>query len=267
MDFIFQDDGAEIIRRELLSPRPAIFQSLSIQDLEQIQSNPNQYLKLAASCRATIADEHTIGNRETVCTQTQQNDHVFWNEWENPANDPFGGLQIEDAFAQISLGEETQPETPEQKKCREEQTRESKKDAEAKKIEALIRAKKDWRSREYGAVIIRRANETLRISEELSEGDAFNVDIEYNLQDGETIVGFVHNHTEFSAANPANPSAQDWQSAWWRVYQKEANRLNFSIYILSVIEDALAEFDFVDDYRSNEATASNFADAEGECDA
>ena len=51
MDFLFQDDGADIIRRELLSPRSVIIQSLGMQESVALNSTSKTYIKLVQNCR------------------------------------------------------------------------------------------------------------------------------------------------------------------------------------------------------------------------
>jgi len=60
MDFIFQDDGADIIRRELMAPRPAIVQSL-------IQAEPSKrYVKMAQICISTIDKKRQPDNAPLI---------------------------------------------------------------------------------------------------------------------------------------------------------------------------------------------------------
>lgn len=147
--------------------------------------------------------------------------------------------------------------------CMQEQTDEKIRDELAREISEIIKSKRDWKTREYGAVIIRTNDDKYRITEIFS-GTATDVDYEFSMFTGERIVGSVHNHAAENYNNSSGPSGDDWKGASDWVNLDLALSDFYAEYLLSSSGN-LAEFDYDKDYGKNEAKPSDRKDAQSSC--
>ncbi|MCF6221250.1 MAG: DUF4329 domain-containing protein [Robiginitomaculum sp.] len=91
---------------------------------------------------------------------------------------------------------DTDEELTEEQKCQLEQAKEAAIDSLARQIAKDIMKKRDWKNREYGAVIIRNSAGELRVTE-LFRGTSLggSVNLEFSISSSDTIVASIHNHT------------------------------------------------------------------------
>ena len=136
--------------------------------------------------------------------------------------------------------------------CLLEQHTESEVDELAQVISSEIKSKPNRKRKEYGAIIFYHPTRGYRRSTLVpgtSEGIRYPIG---ERRSGETAVALVHNHpTDGGTA----ASEDDWQGAEALLESPLASEDNFSIYVLDVDNNQLAEFD-ADDRRDREVNSS-----------
>lgn len=248
MDFIFHDDGADTIRRELMAPRAAIVQSLF--QVEPSKQRMERYVKMAQICFGDIVNDGVPGS---PCTQNSK----------SPTGRIPTGNQSPDV---VNLEEEGSYDTildeefHEQLMCHFEQDVERELDPLARQAADLIMANSDWDDIEYGFLIYYGPN-GLRLGE-IVRGNAVGVDIPLRLQAGETVIARVHNHPRGGIGAPSN---RDRVGMDYLLVNGHTDGPTFSDYIIDYDSGEFNEFDFPEDEELDEPTEETKNDAEGKC--
>lgn len=89
VEFLFQDDGAKLIRRELLNPKPAIVQQHEAVAYETMRTGAASYIKFVQICYGVVDNENPSGY-PTECRQETTRPLSFdhSNRFGNPAAGP-----------------------------------------------------------------------------------------------------------------------------------------------------------------------------------
>lgn len=289
------------IRRELLSPRPAIIQSLGMQESAALQSTSKTYIKLAQSCQS--------GEDCVIALDTQTSSWGNNSSWQYRVGEQ-SSPQIEFNLGGDHLQDFGSEEPAEEKTCSAEQNEEAEVDALAEEIANEIRSRHNENSNpnnvEMGAFILRIQNDDgstsiVRVSN-LTSGTTGAVSLremfnaaqsEFPGIDGSNVVGSVHLHpsgppgeppsfdtdgtlTDLDYGNlmPSHPNIAAGPSDWINLRgflqnRGLANINDLSHYILGP-DGVLREFDYEDGHPAEfteQAERINNAenDAEGEC--
>lgn len=238
MDFIFQDDSADIIRRELMAPRVAIVQSL-------FQAEPSkQYMKMAQICYGTIDDPHSPGGNSLGCKKetTTPNPVNIGNG--NPAINPHPQGNFEPVNLEDVLNEELT-------ECKREQSV----DEAARTAADEIKSRSGWYRREYGAAIYVGLN-GVRVGE-IFRGDSDSVDIHIRRQPGEVVAAIIHGHPR---GDVGAPSDDDWDNTDMLISRGLTDGDNLANYIIDGNNGELNEFDNNDVDRELDAPNRNTRD-------
>lgn len=197
MDFLFQDDGSEIIRQELIQPQAAIFNEYMKPDIA------TPIIKLAQTCYGDIVDDGVSG------TPCQQQSSPGGPGLGNPDSDGPEGGEFDAGFEDFegNNSENEGGDNSEVVDCLAEQNEESEIDAVAQAVADEIRnlntPTDNPSNNEYGALVIRLSNGTI-VAAFPTEGNGGSVSLNAMLADAQAefgsqvsvanVVGFVHLH-------------------------------------------------------------------------
>lgn len=235
MDFIFHDDGADIIRRELMAPRVAIVQSL-------LQTEPSKRsMKMAQICYGTIDDPHSPGNSLGCKKETTRQRPVNIGNG-NPAINPHPQGDFEPIDFEDFLNEELT-------ECQAGQIADRNRNEAAKKLaqDIAMKAAADGRSGtdqpEYGATIAMDSNGNAHHGE-IAQGESYD-EAAPNAPQTQSrrpsgfawsnVVATVHTHpssgqTAVDRRNRA-PSNGDWLGAD-EIIKRGVDPNNFTLFVI-----------------------------------
>jgi len=303
MDFYFQDDGADIIRRELLSPRSVIIQSLGMQESVALNSTSKTYIKLVQNCRPGEDCVISYG------TQTSS----WGTNWQYRVGDQ-SPQQIDFNLGEDQLQGFDSEGPAKEKTCSAEQDEEAEIDALAQEIAEIIRNLHNEDTNpgnaEFGALILRLVDDNGDVSFRRTDigrsGQSAAIGLAdlYALAqrsfpgiDGSNVVRVVHLHPaglptdppvfrdvqsigqlddrDFGNTMPSHPrnlmgAENDWDNTVNFLSDRGlVNTNNLSHSILGP-DGVLREFDYADGHPAEQSQQVDLinqaeADAEGEC--